>query len=75
MLYGKQEILEEAHMAEIKRIELENIDYDNVAAWLCGEKLTEEQTKDVLKLQITSDMATLRKRGVTDDFWAFEVKE
>ena len=62
-------------MADIKRIELENIDFDNVAAWLCGDELTEAQKADVIKLQITHDMATLRKRGMTDDYWVFEVKE
>ncbi|MCR5596127.1 MAG: hypothetical protein K6G12_09780 [Lachnospiraceae bacterium] len=62
-------------MKDIRRIDLENIDFDNVAAWLCGDELTEAQKADVLKLQITYDMATMRKKGVEDDFWAFEVKK
>lgn len=61
-------------MADIKRIELENIDYDNVAAWLCGDELTDAQKVDVLKMQIVYDMSTIRKKGVKDDFLAFEVK-
>lgn len=62
-------------MTEINRIKLDDIDYDNVAAWLCGDELTEEQKADVLKLQITYDMATMHRRGIHDEFMMFEVKK
>lgn len=33
-------------------IDLNDIDYNNIAAWLCGNELSEEQKIDVLKYQM-----------------------
>ncbi len=58
----------------IERIDLGDINYLNIASMLCGEKLTDEQKIDVLKLQISYDMATMHKNGIQDDFVLYTKK-
>ncbi len=62
-------------MTNISRIDMDKIDFENIAAWLCGDELTEEQKVDVLKHQISYDIATLHRHGIQDEFRLYEVKE
>ena len=62
-------------MADIQRIDRSDINYDSIAALLCGDILSSEQEIDVLKYKAEHDTATLRRMGIQEEFMTFTLKE
>ncbi len=61
-------------MSDIQRIDKSDINFDNIAAWLCGDILSSEQEKDVLKYKAEHDISTLRRMGIRDEFMTLRLK-